>query len=213
MQTELFDNPKTGTRSRVEKLLDYAERFGHYIQLVDGCCEPGYDDKPVVLGNWNSETRWDGEKHITVNNIMPRIAKLLEKLGYEIEWEDEWSVCEDCGKAIRAEPDSYSWQPSYATIGDCIIICHDCIKSNPVDYLEELSGNPEKCLTFDIPLDEYGYVMYDCGYEVGWYQGQNANPKKIVKELRAKGITDFIFVMDDVNQFDCEFSVWVKQPE
>jgi len=118
MQKELFDNPKIRTRSRIEKLLDYAERFGHYTQLVDGCCEPGYDDKPVVLGNWNSETRWDGEKRITVNNVMPRIAKLLEKLGYEVEWEDEWTTCEDCGKATRSQPDSYSWQPSYAIIGE-----------------------------------------------------------------------------------------------
>jgi len=68
-------------------------------------------------------------------------------------------------------------------------------------------------LTFGIPLGEYGYSAYNSGYESGFHPGQNADPKKIAKELREKGITDFIFVMDDVNQFDCEFSVWIKQPE
>jgi len=213
MQTHLFENP-TYTRNRIQKLLDYAELFDSHIQLVDdGCAEPGHDDKPVALANWNEQTHWNGEQHIVDNDIMPRIAKLLEKLGYVIEWGDEWFTCEGCYKAIRSQGDSYHWIPSYWYSDGCGVYCHECVKSNPVGYLEELSGNHNRCETLGIPLDKYGYRLYGGNYATGWHPGQDADPSEIAKELREQGIADFIFALDENSQFYCTFSVWIKQED
>jgi len=211
MRTQLLEN-ETCTRFHIDKLLDYAERFGRNIQLVNGCREPGYGDKPVALANWNDKSHYDekNRRYVIDNNTMSRIARLLKKLGYETEWEDEWSVCDECGKAVRTSPDCYGWKPYCAIFGNCVILCGDCVKENPEDYLAELSGNPRKCLTLDIPLDKYGYRLYDSEYEAGFHDGQTDDPKAIAKELQGKGITDFIFVLDSQGQFNCSFSVWIK---
>ena len=42
----------------------------------NGCCEPSYNDKPVIKADWN--------------NIPNKVYKALEFMGYACEWEDEW---------------------------------------------------------------------------------------------------------------------------
>jgi hypothetical protein len=82
--------------------MDYARKYG----------EPGYDNpkKGILFANWNSFPR--------------NFDMVLEKLGYAVEWSDEWFTC-DCGKAIRTQPDSYCWQPSYKEKhGE--ILCKEC---------------------------------------------------------------------------------------
>lgn len=129
-QLELLDIGKMPPRSREGWIISIAERMHHCISLADGCCEPDYDDKPVALGNWNNRTRYDKEnnRHVVIDDTMPRIAKLLEKLGYECQWGDEWGICEKCGKALRTQPDSYSWNPHYVVkmIQHGVFICRDC---------------------------------------------------------------------------------------
>ena len=70
-----------------------------YFDCAVGCAEPGYDDKPVLLANWN---------HVP-NVVFDR----LEALGYACEWYDAWATCSECGKAVRTSPNSYSWQKAY----------------------------------------------------------------------------------------------------
>ena len=38
---------------RLYRLLDIAEKQNLDIQTIDGCVEPGYDDKPMALADWN----------------------------------------------------------------------------------------------------------------------------------------------------------------
>jgi hypothetical protein len=213
VQAELFDSARR-IRSRVDALLAIAEKMHYDIQLVGGCCEPGYDDKPVAIGNWNSRTEYHScaREFKTLDETMPRLAKLFEKLGYECEWEDEWVVCDECGKAMRTEPDSYSWKPYYWTEG-CSYICGDCTKDSPSDYLEHLSGNSNVALAFDIDLEKHGYALHSKDFESGFHEGQDADPKALAKTLVANGVTDFIFVLDDVSQFCVSFSVWIKPQE
>jgi len=211
MQTELLDIQRR-LRTRFDTILAIVNKAGYDIRFADGCSEPGDEDKPIVLGNWNERTRYDCHgRCITNNDTMPRIAKILEKLGYQCEWEDEWAVCDECGKAIRIVPNSYSWKPSYWSPEDCGIICHNCVKANPEYYLEWLNGNEKHCLTLDIDLTKYGYSLYRNNYENGWHDGQDDDPAAIAEYLRGNEITDFIFVLDSVGQFDINFSVWVKQ--
>jgi hypothetical protein len=138
---------------------------------------------------------------------------LLEKMGYSCELEDEWYICGECNKAVRCQPDSYSWQAYYAEYSG-EISCGDCIKKNPEWYLELCEGNPNRAVTLDIDLTKYGYQLYSGDHEAGWHEGQNADPKKIAKKLVAElGHERYIFKLDYTGQFDIGFSVWVKDSE
>lgn len=195
-------------RTRLDSLMDIAEKMGHDIQVAGGIAEPGYDDKPVVLGNWNE--RYTG--NVITDNTMPRLAALFEKLGYTAEWSDEWEVCSCCGKVIRVRADSYSWKAYYwIDPVHCELLCGDCIKDDPAGYLEYLSGNPSACDTIGLDLSKFGYELHAGNYENGWYPGQNDDPKDVAIKLRKEGIEDFVFVLDNTGQFDIGFSVWVKR--
>ena len=213
-QNVLFESGHR-TMSRLELLIAIAERMGYDISFASGCVEPGYGDKPIVLGNWNDRTEYNQKtnERKVVHKTMPRLAKLFEKLGYEVEWEDEWGVCVECGKAFRTQPNSYSWK-SYYWQSECECVCGDCVKRDPTDYLEWLNGHSNRALTFDIDLSEHGYEKYNHdNYETGFHPGQNSNPKAVAKELRDKGITDYIFVIDSVGQFNCDWDCWLKKAE
>jgi hypothetical protein len=214
-QNVLFESGHR-TMSRVELLFAIAEKMGYDICTADGCVEPGYADNPVVLGNWNNKKVYDREtgQSRVVDSTMPRLAKLFEKLGYEVEWEDEWGICDECGKAYRTQPDSYSWKRYHWDSPAGYSYCGDCIKRDPTDYLEWLNGNSNAAMTFDIDLSEHGYKNYNHYiYETGFHSGQNSNPKAVAKELRDKGITDFIFVIDSNGQFGCDWDCWIRKPE
>jgi hypothetical protein len=75
--------------------------------------EPGYGQprRGVVFANWNR---------------LPRnIDAILERMGFAVEWSDEWSTCDDCNGAVRTEPDGYDWKPSYRIVDDALV-CSGC---------------------------------------------------------------------------------------
>lgn len=188
------------------------------ITWAPGYVEPGYDapDEGVFFGNWNEVDEYDRVRQERVvlpsGNLPKRLVKVLEKLGAEVAWSDEWQTCNECQRAVRSSPDSYSWKPSYVFFeesGD--VICHECV--DPEDYLQDLEGDPNRCITLDIDPTEYGYELYQDGFENGFHPGQTDDPKKIAEELRAKGIEKFVFKLDSVGQFDQRFSVYVYEDE
>jgi hypothetical protein len=79
--------------------------------------EPGYqNDAPehgILFANWN---------------VFPTSAQeQLESAGYAVEWDDEWTTCEDCGRALRTEPDGWDWNPFFDIDDeDSHIICKSC---------------------------------------------------------------------------------------
>ena len=180
-----------------------------------GYAEPGYKDPEsgvIAFGNWNKITRYDEatNQFVTLDETLPRVAKLLEKIGVELKWSDEWTECCDCFKAIRTSPDSYGWQRSYwsSDNGD---VCHECVKKHPYDYLESLEGNHRSAMTIDIDLAEHSYKLLESDFENGFHPGQDADPKVIAKSLRALGVERFLFTLDSAGQFDISFSVWVHE--
>ena len=57
--------------------------------------------------------------------------------------------------------------------------------------------------------DEYCKV-----FETGWHPGQDDDPKKVAKEIeRELPGYDYIFRVNNVGQFDCEWSVWLRKRE
>lgn len=207
--------------SRLNWLSDIADDAGYSIDFHPGYAEPGYDDPPsgiVALGNWNNRSRWDEETRtfVVLDNTMPRIARILERLGVEIEWHDEWIDCCDCNKLVRTQPDCYSWQKSYHMDGDGgDLLCVECLKRDAAEYLASLEGSHTQCNTIDaINPEDYGYIrVNEDSFENGFHPGQADSPEKIAAALRRGGIERFLFGLDSVGQFDARFSVYIHLDE
>ena len=180
--------------------------------------EPGYDkDQLVALGNWNEITKYNKATNTreVISNLPCIIASVFEKMSIECEWSDEWASCNDCGRIVRTQADSYSWTPSFHIFNDCCeLVCHKCIKEDPEEYFSDLEGKCNVANTIDLDPCDYGYVkINDEPKESGWYPGQNDNPSDIAKELENKGISRFLFSIDSVGQFDTKWNVYVHEDE
>jgi hypothetical protein len=193
------------------------------VDYADDYAEPGYSkdgDGPVLFANWNNRTRYNREtgEYETLDDVPERLARIFERMGCSIEWEDEWIRCDDCGRAFRTQADCYSWTRSGHISEHGDVSCADCITNDPQHYLDEISGDSGKALTFDVDMEDLGYVNLcwnelGCaeGFQSGLYGGQCDDPSLIAEDLEKRGITDCIFQVDSVGQFDCAFSVWVKR--
>jgi len=168
-----------------------------YVNWSPKYAEPGYTDTPagILFANWNQVSR--------------RVQDILERAGYSLEWEDEWTTCSDCGNAVRITADSYNWQASYWNPEDSgELFCQSCI--DPESYLESLHNNTRQCATIHgIDPKDHGYVKLQGDLEAGW--SGNDDPKAVYKQLRKSGEKrPLIFVLDYAAQFDIGFSVWAK---
>ena len=162
--------------------------------------EPGYSNpsKGILFANWN--------------HVSQRVQDILERAGFAIEWQDEWTTCGNCNRALREKPDCYSWQPSFASYSDGETLCLDCL--DPEDYLETLEDNPRTALNLpDIDPSQYGYRKVEGDFENGFHPGQNDDPKKIYERLCEAGHSRLLFQINDVAQFDMRFSIWEKIAE
>lgn len=170
-----------------------------YFSSYNGIAEPGYDDVPVILADWNP----------VPYNVQKAIE---EKLGWMVEWEDEWIPCGNCGKLVRTSPDCYQWQPSYVFIDD-EVYCLDCMDAE--EYYRSIENHSKKAVTLTIqwkhPVEEYGYELVQGKYENGFFDGQDDDPKAILKRaLESEPDGRFLFVMTDQGQFDIEFALYRK---
>lgn len=171
------------------------------IQWAHAYAERGYDDPKagILFGNWN--------------HVSQRVQDILERMGYSLEWEDEWTTCGECGKAVRTSADSYGWQPSYVYYpSDCDITCIECLNGDAENYLETLENHPRRALNVQFSIDpaQCGYTLVRDGFENGFHPHQNDDPKAIYKDLREQGYDRVLFEIDGVGQFDISFRVWAK---
>ena len=171
--------------------------------FVNGYAEPGYQtDKPyIILGNYNpSDFNNSGD--------FGRVCDALERVA-ELEWEDEWMACDDCGKLFRTIGDSYHWQAFYnvGCTNGCFL-CGNCV--DPEDYLNEIMDNPNVAITLDIDPLHYGFHSYNGRFESGFHVGQTDDPRKIAEKVKASGFSHYVFKIDRVSQFDIHFKVYVK---
>ena len=172
--------------------------------------EPGYSDpaRGILFADWNKFPRG--------------FDQILEYAGYAVEWADEWGTCESCNKAIRTSPDSYDWSQAYADVGDdCAILCGDCIVDDPAEYLKEITGDPDRCVTHAmarrIDLESAGYTRYSAPaeYETGFHPGQTDDPRKVAEQIAARGIDSarILFVQAEQSQFYIRWEVWLKDED
>ena len=214
------DHSEDANRDLFFNILNQVHDAGEQvIYEAEDYAEPGYEltmpGVPILLANWNSETRWNKKtnKSETISNLMPLLGKFAEEVNCSIEWSDEWAVCE-CQKAFRISPDSYGWTKYGGTIAD-MDVCGDCIKHDPEEYFEEISGNPRMAITINgLNPEEHGYVRINNeSFEYGLYGGQTASSDAIARTLVSAGITEFLFSVDSTGQFDMRFSVYVIEDD
>lgn len=136
-------------------LLDRIMQDGSWdIDWAAEYVEPGYTAGPrgILFADWNNEQRQGteaeraaGQYWIDVSDFRSRFARILERIGYECEWSDEWVVCE-CGKAVRIEADSYCWRPSFVMRdGDlaCAECWRDCLSvADRMEYCRDMGVSP-----------------------------------------------------------------------
>lgn len=194
---------------RVRRIVE----LGEDIQLYGGYAEPGYRDPEsgyIAVANWNRKTRYDEKTRTfeTIDDTMPRIAKLLEKLGVALEWCDEWHSCCKCNKLVRCTADSYGWQPAYS-MGDGEVTCMECV--DPKKHLERCVWYGKGNEISDIKPEDHGYVLIQDELENGWYGGQKASPDVILKSMNEAGVKGVLLNLDSVGQFDLSFSVYVQK--
>lgn len=207
------------------------------LMFAEAYAEPGYTnpEKGILFADWNDQTtyrvdgrtfstRYSAEQFVKTHQVadpaivehrddtMRRIGDIAEKKGYAIEWSDEWAQCDTCSKAVRTSPDGYGWQRSYFENEDGLQ-CIACVREDADVYLDWLRGQSGRAESMNLDLTQYGYVKAEGDFENGWHYGQNDSPEVIAKDLRARGITSFIFKLDSVGQFDVRFSVWVHEDE
>lgn len=167
--------------------------------FFDGYADGSETDKGVISANWNYVAQTTQDR--------------LEAAGYTLDWCDQVSRCDDCGKCVETEPTHYGWKRQFH-VGDGYLLCACCLERDPEPLLEALRGDETKALTLDnIDLADHGYVRVERDFENGWYGGQDDSPKAIAAWLRERDIEDFIFEIDNVGQFDVHFGVWVREED
>ena len=205
------------------------EEYGDGDMVTDitvGYAEPGYgglhsDTAVVVFGNWNPKRFVrDGDSPLTnEESLAPRLAAALERIGVEIEWLDEWTTCSCCHKAVRTQPDSYSWTRYYVEHDEYTsLICLDCFEDGFDDDegLREYGfvNDPERVLPdhiSDNQLIDWGWEKHNGTFENGWY-GREDNPVAIFNRINdeADVPVDVVFKIDENQQFCLRFTAWVK---
>lgn len=189
-------------KKQTKLITEFWEKYGDDVRDAQGCTEPGYDDKPVIMANWN--------------NIPAKYFDHLEKHGFSCEWEDEWLVCDECYKAFRSSPDSYGWE-MYGYIGDGFCVCGDCIDWE--EYLQGMENEPTKAVSCSLFHShrkeiESRYTLVQGGFENGFHQGMDDDPKKILAKLLEKDTSGrYLFVISEQSQFYITFEVYKRNSE
>jgi hypothetical protein len=108
------------------------------ITTAQKYAEPGYEQPKagvIFFGDWNKVKGWEQGKgyvaELPDGNVPKRLMRALEKVGVECEWYDEWTMCDDCGAAMRSQPDSHWWKPTAIVNldkGSCL--CPECAQEH-----------------------------------------------------------------------------------
>jgi hypothetical protein len=83
---------------------EHAQRVGRKVEsvcIVDGCVEPGYPDGVYAFGDWNPVAFDAVTRAHRISGLPELLSSALERAGCEIHWEDEWTDCVECYRAVR----------------------------------------------------------------------------------------------------------------
>lgn len=119
-----------------------------------------------------------------------QFERILERLGYTLDWKDATSECDDCGNLIPTEPDCFFWRPQFYAY-DGGITCLKCIRENRTqEYLEFCEKEGVACQWSDLDFASCDYFPVASEYPL------TENPAVIYSALRAQGGYENVVVVD-----------------
>lgn len=168
--------------------------------------EMGYElpegKKAILFGDWN-----DLDKY-------PNILNYLED-NYELEWQDEWYIDYNTGKAYRTKGDSYEWQSQimYSESVGGYLTPDDDIS----DWIDEVkitapSGTIKALPSFicEDEIEKEGFKLIEENFENGYY-GKVDNPEDIAEKLFKEGFKEVLFQLEYNSQFSMGFRAYAKK--
>lgn len=162
-----------------------------------GFAESGYESfsetsKIVVIGNFQPITRYDSNlgRSVIIDDTPFSVGIQLFKMGAHLMLIDEWDACIDCCRVIKKN-NKTSWDSKDG------LICADCVKSNPRDYVETFVGSVN-AITIDIDYSIIDYWRVGGEYKSYW---SGTNMKQAMLE---NGIEKFVFSYSAGN-----YKIWV----
>lgn len=203
-------------KDRISKAVEFTERKTHrQFVFASEYAEPGYTnpESGIVFGNWNPACGFSVPKAQQQKDPVTKLARILEKAGFELEWEDEWDTCSECGKAVRTQPDCYHWTSSFRIVNECELICLECLEKDTEGYLESIEDNPSTACPPEMLPANFGYTKFNGTFETGFHPGQNDDPKKILEALHKEGKRHVVFRIKAKGQFDMDWEAYYKASE
>ena len=169
----------------------------------------------ICENNLNSSFgNYRGKNFLLLQDTPEELEKfgiVVDDIGVEYGFSDEYTSCSNCGNIIRTSPDSYSWTQDYY-VGDCEILCNTCLNDNIENIIVTYHDDYKRALTHDMisenKLIELGYVkLNNEEYESGWYN-HNDDPEKIAKNLWKNKYYNSVFYISNDEQFRTNFDVY-----
>lgn len=167
-----------------------------------GSIEYADNDEFLIVDSWE-----------TVKELEDELGKPLDKI-FNLGWgfSDEFYACDNCKHLIDLEPTMGAKQ-YYVDEKAGEILCDDCVRKDPSDYLQHLYNNSKSANTIldDVQLKDLGFeLINDRAYENGFY-GIEDDPDAILKELLNDDPEGtYIFSITGANPFSTNFTVWKK---
>lgn len=117
------------------------------IEWAEGYANEGETpDLGVYKGNWNGLDTYNTA--LRVREDLPggrwpeHLGRRLERAGAEVEWCDEWSLCDQCNRFVRTEPDGWDYRPEFH-VGHGAITCLSCLMDSVRGEDDVLEGIAE----------------------------------------------------------------------
>lgn len=200
--------------SKEDEVMDLHTKLKHLHNVWFDVVEKQNGEEFIIFQDWKSLIAVEKALKPGFEPKDKYDTSVLDELNIDYGFSDEWSACDNCGKLIRTEPNSYSWVPDFFVDNEKgEIICGDCVREDPREYLETLYNNPEVANTIlsTSDLEAQGFERIGETYENGWYD-RNDSPEEILnKALEEHPNGVFVFSITTQGQFATQFELWGAQ--
>lgn len=152
---------------------------------------------------------FDDDHYYNIENLDWAIEQCPEEIegwGYA----DEYDSCYRCGNLIHTRPSYGEQQDFFPDYDASELVCGDCVRKDPDDYLNYLINNPTglNVLLSREQLKKLGFELISDDYENGLYD-RHDNPAQILMDALEKYKNgEFIFSSKNNGPYSIEFELW-----
>jgi hypothetical protein len=133
----------------------------------------------------------------------------VEELPCESGFNDEYIVCDVCGRVVRSVADSAFWKRPYLQTSGGEIYCEKCVELD--DMLEELNHTFDKCDTVFSEQDylDKGFTNYvQTKYNVEFCEETKISYEELMDEVAE--FENAIFLLISASPFEVETKLMVR---